>query len=153
MSRGFVSLAAILLLAGCGAAEIRTPGTENRNSEALARLVIPVHHPELRGVWDKPHVQGVFIDEIAYDLDSDDVLFWLLPGPHKVRLQYDVCRHWPSTWWFHLSLGVSDVSPFCSPLDAKTGRSYRLRCVTSGTGSVRSQENTFDDETGFTEKN
>jgi hypothetical protein len=91
MRRAFQSVAATLLLAGCGATEIGTPATKDKEPQILARVRVPVHQDGLRGQWEPAHLQGVEVDGETRD-------FWLLPGPHRIHPRYEDCLLWPTSW-------------------------------------------------------
>ena len=121
----------LLLLAGCSFEEIRTPSTEGKPPERLARLRVAAHHDGLSGFSHPAHLRTLVIDGIPYAIDHETTDFWLLPGEHRVRARYADCIHGPTAG------ERSDRDAFVNDgysqpsFTAEAGRSYELSCVVS----------------------
>ena len=84
-------LAAAALLAGCNA-PVRTAGTDKLPPEQLA-LVRVRQHDGLTTWRGRPvHIETFFADGAEYPLGRDRD-FLLLPGPHKLAVDYGLCPH------------------------------------------------------------
>jgi hypothetical protein len=123
-----LGLALGLLLAGCAVEEVRTPSTEGRPSEQLARLRVAAHHDGLRSFSYPAHLRTLVIDGTPYAIDHETTDFWLLPGDHRVRGLYEDCVHGPTAGV--RSATESSVNDFSRPsFTAEAGRAYKLGCV------------------------
>lgn len=125
----FLSSVAFLgLLVDCANHGIRTPSTEGHPPETLALLRVPAHHDRLVGFWHPDHLRALVIDGIPYDLDRETTEFWLLPGEHLIRAEYEECIHGPKTW-FRSPVKDSSINCFRQPpLFAEAGQAYQLGC-------------------------
>ena len=124
-----LGLALGLLLTGCAVQEIRTPSTEGKPPEQLARLRVAAHHDGLRSFSYPAHLRTLVIDGTPFAIDHETTDFWLLPGEHRIRARYADCIHGPTAG--ERSDRYAFINDGFSQSSFTAGQAYELNCVMS----------------------
>ena len=88
----------------------------------------PVHQDSLIDFGFEPlHLRALLIDEVSTDLQSRTTPFKVLPGEHRIRVEFEDCIHWPKSWFKSAHPQHVDVGNR-PRFTAEAGQVYDLIC-------------------------